>query len=95
MRVEDNAVYRVKALAELLDVHRTTIYRAIESGRLGALKIGTGKGVVRVPGYAVNIWLSDCADAGYESFVQGSESSEVADSDVADVRGTGDAAGVA
>ncbi|WP_414943368.1 helix-turn-helix domain-containing protein [Amycolatopsis sp. cmx-11-32] len=65
MQFDRNRVYRVKQLAEALDVHRSTIYRAIESGALDALKIGTGKGALRIPGSSVNIWLSDCADAAY------------------------------
>jgi excisionase family DNA binding protein len=69
MRVEDNRIFRVQAVAELLDVHRATIYRAIESGQLDALKIGTGKGALRVPGYAVNAYLETCADAAYTAHV--------------------------
>lgn len=63
MRVEDDRLFRVNVIADLLDVHRATIYRAIDSGALGALKIGTGKGAVRVPGHAVNAYLAKCAEA--------------------------------
>jgi excisionase family DNA binding protein len=79
MRVEDNAVFRVKALAELLDVSRSTVYRAIASGELDALKIGTGKGAVRIPGHRVNVWLDTCAERAYAAFVEGDESPEAAD----------------
>lgn len=65
MRVENNGIFRVKTLADLLDVHRSTIYRAIDSGALNALKIGSGKGALRIPGNSVNVWLSECADAAY------------------------------
>jgi excisionase family DNA binding protein len=69
MRVEDNQIFRVSAVADLLDVHRATIYRAIESGALDALKIGTGKGALRIPGYAVNAYLNSCAEAAYTAHV--------------------------
>jgi excisionase family DNA binding protein len=89
MRVEDNQVFRVKQLAELLDVHRSTIYRAIESGALDALKIGTGKGALRIPGNSINIWLSDCADAAYHLVEDGASVEALDDPE------TDDAAGVA
>ncbi|WP_328613272.1 helix-turn-helix domain-containing protein [Amycolatopsis sp. NBC_00355] len=85
MRVEDNAIYRVKALAELLDVSRSTVYRAITSGELDALKIGTGKGAVRIPGHSVNVWLDACAERGYADFVEGGQSPESADDETAEV----------
>lgn len=79
MQVDGNRIFRVKDLAELLDVHQATVYRAIESGALDALKIGTGRGTLRIPGNAVNIWLSDCGDAAYTSYVEGNESPAAAD----------------
>ncbi|MFB9690071.1 helix-turn-helix transcriptional regulator [Amycolatopsis plumensis] len=85
MRVEDNAIFRVKALAELLDVSRSTVYRAIASGELDALKIGTGKGAVRVPGNSVNVWLDTCAERGYADFVENGLSPEAADDESAEV----------
>jgi len=84
MQVEDNRIFRVKALAELLDVHRSTIYRAIESGALDALKIGTGKGALRIPGNAVNVWLSDCADAAYHLVQDGESVADLDDSETDD-----------
>ena len=44
MQVESTRMYRVREVAEHCDVSVTTIYRAIESGQLDALKLGTGKG---------------------------------------------------
>ncbi|MEV6878644.1 helix-turn-helix domain-containing protein [Amycolatopsis sp. NPDC051128] len=85
MRVEDNAVFRVKAVAELLDVSRSTVYRAIESGELDVLKIGTGKGAIRIPGYCVNTWISTCSERGYTDFVAGGQSPEAADDEPAEV----------
>jgi excisionase family DNA binding protein len=53
-------MFRVKAVAEMLDVSVATIYRAIESGALPALKVGTGKGALRVPGSAVREYMRAC-----------------------------------
>lgn len=69
MQFEDNRVYRVKAVAELLDVSVATIYRAVESGKLDALKIGAGKGTIRIPGHAANTYVNSCSDAAYQSYV--------------------------
>lgn len=61
MQVDDTRVYRVKAVADMLDVSPATIYRAIESGELDAYKFGSGKGTLRVPGHAIRIYLDGCA----------------------------------
>lgn len=61
MQFEGSRMYRVKAVAEALDVSVNTIYRAIDSGALKALKIGNGKGAVRIPGSALNAYLGNCA----------------------------------
>lgn len=50
MQVEGTRMYRVKDVARHFDVPVSAIYRAIGSGRLGALKLGT---TVRVPGASV------------------------------------------
>jgi excisionase family DNA binding protein len=71
MQIEDSRVYRVKAVADMLDVSVNTIYRAIESGALDAYKIGTGKGTLRIPGIAVKTYLSACGEAAREAYVQG------------------------
>lgn len=60
MRFESNQIYRVKAVAEALDVSPATVYRAIESGSLVAIKLGTGKGTLRLWGAAVNDYLARC-----------------------------------
>lgn len=73
MLFQDNRMYRVKAVAEALDVSANTIYRAIEAGKLDALKIGTGNGTLRVTGRAVNVYLNSCSEAAYESFVVNGE----------------------
>ncbi|MEV0073555.1 helix-turn-helix domain-containing protein [Amycolatopsis sp. NPDC050768] len=97
MQVETNRYFRVKQLAEMLDVSRATIYRAIESGQLDALKIGTGKGALRIPGQAVNTYLNDCADAAYRGYVEGGEAAAADDTDteIAQVEASADAAEVA
>lgn len=69
MQFEDNRMYRVKAVAEALDVSVATIYRAIESGKLDALKIGTGKGTIRITGKAANIYVNACSGAAYQAYV--------------------------
>lgn len=40
--------YRVIEVADLLDVHRSTVYRDIEAGRCGALRVGEGSGALRI-----------------------------------------------
>ena len=60
MQVERTRLYRVKKLAEALDVSAATIYRAVESGALRAVRLGTGKGAVRIPGDAVEEYLEAC-----------------------------------
>lgn len=79
MQIEDTRMYRVKAVAEMFDVSTSTIYRAIESGQMDALKIGTGKGSLRIPGYAISAFHETCAEAAYRSYVVGGESPEAAD----------------
>ncbi|WP_010308310.1 helix-turn-helix domain-containing protein [Saccharopolyspora spinosa] len=79
-------MYRVKAVAEMFDVSVNTIYRAIESGDLDALKLGTGKGTIRIPGEALNIYLEKCAQAAYEAFVTGDESAAEAADDAQGVQ---------
>jgi excisionase family DNA binding protein len=57
MRADSSRLYRVKAIAELCEVSPNTVYRAIESGDLAAVKFGKGRGALRVSGEAVNAWL--------------------------------------
>lgn len=79
MQIEDTRMYRVKAVAEMFDVSVSTIYRAIESGQLDALKIGTGKGSLRIPESSISVFYETCAEAAYRSYVVGGESAESAD----------------
>lgn len=64
MRVEDNGIYRVQYVADLLDVSRSTVYRTIEAGDLEVLRVGKGKGQLRIKGYSLNAWLDACSERG-------------------------------
>jgi len=55
--------YRVKQVAELLDVHPATVYRAIESGRLAALRVGSGRGGLRIPREAFAAFVASISTA--------------------------------
>lgn len=50
-------MYRVKAVAQMLDVHVSTVYRLVESGRLQAVRVGFGKGTVRIPAESLNAYF--------------------------------------
>ncbi|MGH3904421.1 MAG: helix-turn-helix transcriptional regulator [Pseudonocardiaceae bacterium] len=67
MTQQQTSYHRVKALAERLDVSVATIYRAIESGALQAVKVGTGKGALRIPAAAVDEYLQACELAARQS----------------------------
>ena len=45
---ETTLFYRVAQVAILLNVHRTTVYRAIEAGELKAVRFGRGRGGLRI-----------------------------------------------
>jgi|GEM_PF-6035782 excisionase family DNA binding protein len=66
MQVEDSRTYRVRDVAGHFDVSVSTIYRAIESGQLDALKLGTAKGTLRVPGSSVLAYAEACGQAACE-----------------------------
>jgi len=73
MRVNGTRLYRVKAVAEMFDVSVSTIYRAIEAGQLQALRIGSGKGAVRVPEAALGSFEAACADAAHKAVLAAGE----------------------
>lgn len=50
--------YRVAQVAAQLNVHRTTVYRAIDSGALRAVRFGQGRGGLRIPAAALADYLS-------------------------------------
>ncbi len=74
MQVEGTRMYRVRDVAEHFDVSVATIYRAIESGQLDALKLGTGKGTLRVTGAALAIYAQACARVTTDSLPTGGAS---------------------
>ena len=86
MQVERTRLYRVRDVAEHFDVSVATIYRAIESGQLTALKLGTGTGTFRVSGAAVLTYSEACVRAAFESWLPDGGSAEHAD-DPAAARG--------
>lgn len=61
MQIQSTRMYRVKAVAELLDVHVATVYREIEAGKLAAVRIGSAgkRAAVRVPGTALADYLTE------------------------------------
>lgn len=50
---------RVAQVAAQLNVHRTTVYRAIESGDLAAVRLGQGRGGLRVSTEALAAYLAN------------------------------------
>ena len=67
MQVDGTRMYRVRDVAEGLDVSVATIYRAIDSGVLPALKVGTGNGALRIPGVAVQKYMRACEQAARQA----------------------------
>jgi excisionase family DNA binding protein len=74
-------------VAEHFDVSVATIYRAIESGQLTALKLGTGTGTFRVTGAAVAAYAEACVRAAYDSWFLAGASGERSDQSGPAVRG--------
>jgi excisionase family DNA binding protein len=54
---ERTTPYHVAEIAEMVGVHRVTVYRDIAAGRLKALRIGKGKGTLRIPPAALKPYL--------------------------------------
>jgi excisionase family DNA binding protein len=52
--VPDGNVYTVREVAELLRVHKCTIYRDVESGRIDAFRVGKGRGTIRISDAALS-----------------------------------------
>jgi excisionase family DNA binding protein len=79
MQVDRTRMYRVGAVARSLDVSPSTVYRAIESGELAALRIGSS---LRVPGEALASWLTTCGltvkPAAAELVIAGDRSTDIA-----------------
>jgi len=69
MQVEHTRMYRVRDVAQHFNVSVTTIYRAIESGQLDALKLGTGQGTLRITGAAVTAYAKACTHTANDPLV--------------------------
>lgn len=63
MHGQRTRLYRVKTVAEMYDVSVATIYRAIETGQLRALKLGKGRGTLRIPESALDSYTASCGGA--------------------------------
>lgn len=50
-------LFRVKDVANVLDVHISTVYRLVDSGQLGSVRIGFGRGAIRIPAEALSAYL--------------------------------------
>lgn len=50
---EMERLYTARQAAALLDWHHMSIYRAVAEGRLRAVRIGRGRGVIRIPESAI------------------------------------------
>lgn len=85
MQVESTRMYRVRDVAARFDVSVSTVYRAIESGQLDALKLGAGRGALRIPDYALNAYEEACGQGAYEALVTGGA---VAEHDESAISGT-------
>ncbi|WP_188985036.1 helix-turn-helix domain-containing protein [Saccharopolyspora thermophila] len=59
-------MYRVKAVAQMLDVHVSTVYRLAESGRLHSVRVGFGNGALRIPAESLNAYLMSLGMAPIE-----------------------------
>lgn len=70
MQTEGTRMYRVKAVAEMFDVHPATIYRAIKAGDLDALKVG---GSIRIPAESVESFREACFEAAYGFVASGGD----------------------
>lgn len=54
----DGPVYTVPEVAALLRVHKSTVYRDVESGRIVAYRVGKGRGTVRITDAALRKYKS-------------------------------------
>lgn len=50
---------RVKDIASALQVDKATVYREIQSGRLPAYRVGSGRGTIRISRTAFAQYLND------------------------------------
>jgi excisionase family DNA binding protein len=55
------AMHKVAEVAVLLEVDRSTVYRAIASNALRAVRMGRGRGLLRIPDSALQEFLRPAA----------------------------------
>lgn len=55
--------FRVAEVAARFDVDETTVYRMVKAGRLGAVRIGRGRGTVRIPVESLTAYEASIAAA--------------------------------
>lgn len=60
---EPNEMLLVPEAAKQIRVAPSTIYRLIEAGELRALRVGRGKGTLRIPVEAWDEYLTTCEEA--------------------------------
>jgi excisionase family DNA binding protein len=89
MQVDSTRLYRVRDVAEHFDVSVATIYRAIESGHLKALKLGTGTGTFRVTGAAIRAYAEACVRAAYRSWLPDEVPADLTGERIADLTRVG------
>lgn len=58
MHNDGTRMYRVKAVAQALDVSVATVYRLASSGQLHSVRVGVGKGALRIPETSLNEYLT-------------------------------------
>lgn len=58
MQHDGTPMYRVKAVARTLDVSVATVYRLAQSGQLHSVRVGIGKGALRIPETSLNVYLA-------------------------------------
>jgi excisionase family DNA binding protein len=61
MQVESTELFTVKTVAAMFRVSPATVYRLVESGELPALRIGRGKGAVRITDVAISTYRAKAA----------------------------------
>ncbi len=66
MQINGTRMLRVKAVAEMFDVSPQTIYRAIESGKLEALRLGSTR-ALRIPEDSVRAYMAGCSETSGHS----------------------------
>ncbi|WP_246869070.1 helix-turn-helix domain-containing protein [Saccharopolyspora sp. ASAGF58] len=74
-------MFRVKAVAQMLDVHVSTVYRLADSGRLHSVRVGFGKGGLRIPADSLNAYLKSLGMAPVETPVTDGDSAAEATND--------------